>query len=118
MADSKIDKPKVTSNQAVIEWVEQIAALTRPDKIHWCDGSEQEKERLSAEAIASGEIEALDPQKLPGCVLHRTARCNISDASRSLARYNITGVCLYSARFGHPDVSVPAHNDITATRRR
>ncbi|MCK4850253.1 MAG: phosphoenolpyruvate carboxykinase (GTP) [Phycisphaerae bacterium] len=78
MALSGPDKPKVTTNQTVISWVEKIAALTRPDSIYWCDGSQREKDELTAQALANGEIEALDPCKLPGCVLHRTAQNDVA----------------------------------------
>ncbi len=78
MNSSGRDKPKVTSNQAVISWVEQIAKMTKPDQIHWCDGSEREKDELTAQALATGEVEALDPYKLPGCVLHRTAQNDVA----------------------------------------
>ena len=78
MASSSPDKPKVTTNQAVISWVEKIAALTKPDSIYWCDGSQREKDELTAQALAKGEIEALDPYKLPGCVFHRTAQNDVA----------------------------------------
>ena len=77
MDSTNQDKPK-TSNQTVIDWVEKIARMTRPDGIYWCDGSEQEKDALTAQAIASGELEPLSPQKLPGCVLHRTAQNDVA----------------------------------------
>ena len=78
MDSSSIEKPKVTSNQAVIGWVEEMAKMTKPDQIYWCDGSEREKEELTAAALATGEVEALDSQKLPGCVLHRTAQNDVA----------------------------------------
>ncbi len=78
MTSSNQKHQNITTNQAVISWVEKIAALTKPDNIYWCDGSQQEKDELTTQALASGEIEALDPQKLPGCVLHRTAQNDVA----------------------------------------
>jgi len=54
-------------------WVDEVAAMTRPDRIVVCDGSEAEKDRLIAESLASGELIALNQQKLRGCYLHRSA---------------------------------------------
>jgi phosphoenolpyruvate carboxykinase (GTP) len=67
------------TNQSVISWVDKMAAMTKPDKIVWVDGSESEKNRLQAEACASGELVELDQKELPGCVYHRTA---INDVAR------------------------------------
>jgi phosphoenolpyruvate carboxykinase (GTP) len=58
---------------AVRQWAEEIAQLTRPDSIVYCDGSEAERDRLIRECLASGELIELDQQKLPGCYLHRSA---------------------------------------------
>ncbi|MDR1815376.1 MAG: phosphoenolpyruvate carboxykinase (GTP) [Clostridiales Family XIII bacterium] len=66
------------ANTAVNEWVKEMAALTKPDAIVWIDGSEEEKERLTAEAAASGEILLLNQEKLPGCVYHRTAENDVA----------------------------------------
>jgi phosphoenolpyruvate carboxykinase (GTP) len=60
-------------NQAVQTWVDEMAQLTKPDKIVLIDGSEEERRRLTAEAINTGEILELNQEKLPGCVYHRTA---------------------------------------------
>jgi len=54
-------------------WADEIAALTRPDRIVICDGSEAEKQHLIAESVATGELIELNQQKLPGCYLHRSA---------------------------------------------
>ena len=54
-------------------WVDEVARLTAPERVVFCDGSEAERQRLTAECLASGELIALDQQQLPGCVLHRSA---------------------------------------------
>ncbi len=67
------------NNKAVSRWVEEMAKLTKPDKIVWLDGSEKERKRLADEACRTGEIKELNRAKLPGCYLHRTA---VNDVAR------------------------------------
>lgn len=68
---------KIT-NQAVNKWVEEMAALTTPDKIYWVDGSLEEKKTLEAEALATGEMTLLNQEKWPGCLYHRTAQNDVA----------------------------------------
>ena len=68
-------------------WVDEMAALCQPDRIHWCDGSEEERRRLSDEAFQSGELFELNPEHHPGCVLHRTA---VNDVART---EHLTFIC-------------------------
>ena len=65
-------------NVYVNEWVEQMANMTPPDKIVWLDGSEEEKARLTAEAVATGELVELNQQEYPGCLYHRTAENDVA----------------------------------------
>jgi phosphoenolpyruvate carboxykinase (GTP) len=58
--------PAPTRHADLIAWVEQMAALTRPARVHWCDGSEAEKETIIADLIDKGTLKALDPVKRPG----------------------------------------------------
>ena len=58
--------PAPTRHKRLIAWVEQIAALTKPDRVHWCDGSEAEKSAIVADLIEKGTLKALDPVKRPG----------------------------------------------------
>ncbi|NYZ62496.1 phosphoenolpyruvate carboxykinase (GTP) [Luteimonas deserti] len=53
-------------------WVSEVAALTRPDRIHWCDGSETEYRHLLELMQADGTLLPLNPQTHPGCWLHRS----------------------------------------------
>src|SRR5262245_31404007 len=55
------------------KWVDEVAELTRPDRILFCDGSEAERDQLIKESLATGELIELNQQKLPGCYLHRSA---------------------------------------------
>ncbi len=47
----------LTSNPHLLEWVKQMTALTKPDRVVWCDGSEEEKRKLTAEAVDQKIIE-------------------------------------------------------------
>ena len=69
----------LTSNRAVLAWIDEMAAMTQPDQLVWIDGSEAQLEELRKQACASGEIERLNEEKLPGCYLHRTA---VNDVAR------------------------------------
>jgi len=73
----------MTNNKHVLSWIDEMAAMTRPDKIVWIDGSEEQADALRAEAVASGEMIKLNEELLPGCYLHRTA---VNDVARVEAR--------------------------------
>jgi len=53
-------------------WVKEMAAMCQPDKIYWCDGSEEENNRLLQEMVQSGMATPLNPEKLPGCYAFRS----------------------------------------------
>jgi len=76
-----------TSNKALRDYVERVAKLTRPDTIHWCDGSQAEYDRLLAEMTQSGLMTALDQKTWPGCYHHR------SDASDVARVEHLTFIC-------------------------
>lgn len=60
-------RPAPTNHAGLIAWVEQIAALTKPDRVHWCDGAEGEKQAIIADLLAKGTLKELDQTKRPGC---------------------------------------------------
>ncbi|MFO7295507.1 MAG: phosphoenolpyruvate carboxykinase (GTP) [Clostridia bacterium] len=62
----------MTRHKKLLEWVDQMAKLCKPDRIYWCDGSEEEYQRLLNEMVASGMATPLNPQKRPGCYLFRS----------------------------------------------
>lgn len=59
--------PAPTDHSGLVAWVEQIAALTKPARVHWCDGSQEEKAAITADLVAKGTLRALDQDKRPGC---------------------------------------------------
>ncbi len=62
----------LTKNPNVNAWVEEMIALTKPDKVVWIDGSEEQLQSLKDEACETGEMIKLNEEKLPGCLYHRT----------------------------------------------
>ncbi len=58
-----------TRNGKLLRWVEEVAALTQPDSIHWCDGTEAEYERLCAELVAAGTFRKLNEKLRPNSYL-------------------------------------------------
>ena len=69
----------MTKNKYVLSWIDEMAAMTQPDKIVWIDGSEAQAEALRAEACSTGEMIKLNEELLPNCYLHRTA---VNDVAR------------------------------------
>ena len=62
----------LTKNPNVNKWVDEMIALTKPDKVVWIDGSEEQLNALREEACSTGEMIKLNQEKLPGCLYHRT----------------------------------------------
>lgn len=62
----------LTKNPNVNKWVDEMIALTKPDKVVWIDGSEEQLNALRKEACETGEMIKLNEEKLPGCLYHRT----------------------------------------------
>ncbi len=58
-----------TTHEDLISWVEEIAELTEPDAIHWCDGSAEEYDRLAGELVEAGTFEQLSEAKRPNSYL-------------------------------------------------
>ena len=67
-----------TVNTAIHRWVEEIKALTTPDEVVFCDGSEEEYQRLVQECLKTGELIELNQAKMPGCYLHRSASHDVA----------------------------------------
>jgi phosphoenolpyruvate carboxykinase (GTP) len=75
--------PAPTKHAKLMAWVEEIAALTQPDQVHWCDGSQAEWDMLTGQLIASGTLERLDPAKRPNSFI---ARSDPKDVARVESR--------------------------------
>jgi phosphoenolpyruvate carboxykinase (GTP) len=61
-----------TTHEKLIEWVDEVAALTQPDSIHWCDGSAEEYDSLCAALVEAGTFEKLSDAKRPNSYLARS----------------------------------------------
>jgi len=59
-------------NRDVADWVDEVARLTKPDRIYWCDGSESEFQMLERELVAKKELLPLNQSEFPGCHLYRS----------------------------------------------
>ena len=62
----------LTNNKAVLSWIDEMTAITKPDKIVWITGEEDQIAALREQAVEEGILIKLNPDKLPGCYLHRT----------------------------------------------
>jgi phosphoenolpyruvate carboxykinase (GTP) len=89
----------LSKNDHLLRWVEKMAELTRPARIHWVDGSETERDQLYGEMVASGTLVKLNEKLWPGCYY---ARSDASDVARVEDR---TFICSYSK-----DAAGPTNN--------
>ena len=86
----------MTNNPYVLKWIDEMKALTKPDKVVWLTGDEEQINALKDEAVATGIMERLDEEKLPGCLLHRT---KVNDVARVEAR---TFICTTEKEMAGP----------------
>jgi phosphoenolpyruvate carboxykinase (GTP) len=61
-----------TTHQGILDFVSEVAAMTRPDRVHWCTGSDEEWTALTDALVASGTFTRLDPAKKPNSFWART----------------------------------------------
>jgi len=97
-----------TSNAALKRWVDEVAALTQPASIHWCDGSEREYRALLDTMVASKILLPLNQKTYPNCYLHR------SDPSDVARVEHLTFVCTPDPKAAGPNnnwmAPADAHN--------
>jgi phosphoenolpyruvate carboxykinase (GTP) len=74
-----LNVPDYVGNAKAIAWIEEVAALCKPDAIHWCDGSQEEYDRLCEQMVQGGTFKRLNPEKRPNCFL---ALSDPSDVAR------------------------------------
>ena len=68
----------MTNNKKVLNWLDEMIALCKPEKVVWIDGSREQLEALREEAVSTGEMIKLNQEKLPGCYYHRTAENDVA----------------------------------------
>jgi phosphoenolpyruvate carboxykinase (GTP) len=96
LSESTVAVEALTKHPKLISWIEEIAELTRPDDIHWCDGSAEEYDRLCSEMVESGTFRKLSDAKRPNSYL---ARSDPGDVARVEDR---TFICSENERDAGP----------------
>ena len=64
--------------EALQQWVNDVTALTRPERVHWCDGSDAEYQALVRQMLQTGDLIELNQQTHPGCYLHRSSPSDVA----------------------------------------
>ena len=64
-----LNAPAYVKHQKLINWIAEMAALTKPDNIYWCDGTQEEYDRLCAQMVATGTMKKLNEAKRPNSYL-------------------------------------------------
>jgi len=61
--------PEYVKNDKAKDWIREIVTLCKPEKIHWCDGSQEEYDQLCREMVETGTLRKLNPEKRPNSYL-------------------------------------------------
>ena len=88
----------MTANNPNLQaWVDEIAKMTKPEAIHWCDGTQGEYDRLVQGMLATGELIKLNESTHPGCVIHR------SDPTDVARTEHLTFICTQNKEDAGPN---------------
>jgi len=68
----------LTSNVNVLKWIDEVVSMTKPSKVMWIDGSEEQLRMLREEACETGELKPLNQEKYPGCYYHRSRKDDVA----------------------------------------
>ncbi len=83
MANAQVDSPVSAAagkmkNKKLLDWLEEVAAMCRPDRVHLCDGSDQEYQLMMRIMLQSGTAISLNPQKRPNSIYVRSTTVDVA----------------------------------------
>ena len=94
---SPLPTPLAHLSRPVAEWVESVRALTEPAEVYWCEGTDAEREALTARLVRDGELTRLDPETYPGCHLYRSSPSDVARVE------HLTYICTRSQEDAGPN---------------